>query len=195
MRGLRRTLALVAVLLVPALLAACGGGSSTTTVTVTTTAGTTAPSEPVSDPAVVDLQKTMASLGYYSGAIDGIYGPATTEGVKTMQKALGVPVDGIYGPATDAALKGKGKDTVTQLQTELQTYGYYTGTIDGVYGAATADAVKTLQTDLGVPADGLFGQETAAAFNQAAADGELAPVSSTTETTSTTTTTTTTATT
>jgi hypothetical protein len=43
-----------------------------------------------------------------------------------MQKALGVTADGVNGPSTDAALKGKGKDVVVQIQTELAEYGYYT---------------------------------------------------------------------
>ena len=83
-----------------------------------------------------------------------------------MQKALGITADGVYGPTTDAALKGKAKDVVVQIQTELAKYGYYTGPIDGKYGSATADAVKRLQSDLGVDADGRVGPETVDAFPQ-----------------------------
>jgi hypothetical protein len=106
-----------------------GGSSSSGTTGSTTTTSTTA-----SDPAVVDLQKVMIRLGYYSGPVDGVYGDATTAAVTDMQKALGVTPDGTYGPATDAALKGKAKDVVVQIQTELAKYGYYTGPIDGHYG-------------------------------------------------------------
>ena len=162
-----------------------GGNSSSTTSTSTT----------VSDPAVVDLQKVMTRLGYYSGPIDGVYGSATTAAVTAMQKALGVTPDGVYGPATDAALKGKGKDTVVQIQTELAKYGYYTGPIDGVYGEPTKAAVTKLQTDLGVTADGRVGPATVDAFHKAVADGTLKPVTSTTTTSTTTTSTTTTTTT
>jgi peptidoglycan hydrolase-like protein with peptidoglycan-binding domain len=62
--------------------------------------------------AVADLQKVMTRLGYYSGPIDGVYGPATTTAVKAMQQALGVTADGVYGPSTSAALTSKGKDAV-----------------------------------------------------------------------------------
>ena len=168
-----------------------GSSSSSGTTSTTTTTGTTT----ASDPAVADLQKVMTRLGYYSGPIDGVYGASTTAAVTEMQKALGVTADGVYGPATDAALKGKGKDTVVQIQTELAKYGYYTGPIDGHYGDSTKAAVSKLQTDLGVTVDGLVGQETLAAFNKAVADGTLAPVSSTTTTTSTSTTSTSTSTT
>lgn len=67
-----------------------------------------------------------------------------------MRKALGVTADGIYGPETHAALKGKGRYVVVEIQTALAEYGYYTGPVDGTYGSATVAAVKKLQTDLGV---------------------------------------------
>jgi len=158
-------------------LAGCGGSdTSTVTVTVTSTPTTTEPSAETTA-AVTELQQVMTDLGYYDGPIDGVYGDATTEGVKKMQTDLGVTADGIYGPTTHDALKGKGKSIVMELQTGLQTYGYYDGEIDGDYGQATQDAVKKLQTDLGVTADGKFGSETADAFEKAVADGTLTPKS------------------
>jgi peptidoglycan hydrolase-like protein with peptidoglycan-binding domain len=156
-------------------------GSGTTSTTATA----------VSDPAVVNLQKVMTRLGYYSGPIDGVYGDATTAAVTAMQKALGVTADGIYGPSTDTALKGKAKDVVVQIQTELAKYGYYTGPVDGVYSDATKAAVSQLQTDLGVTADGLVGPATIDAFHKAVADGTLTPANSTTTTTTSTATSTT----
>jgi peptidoglycan hydrolase-like protein with peptidoglycan-binding domain len=180
--------AVILAIVVAVIVAEVSGGKSTATGTTTTTAGTTTTA---SDPAVADLQRVMTRLGYYSGPIDGVYGPTTSAAVTTMQKALGVTADGIYGPTTAAALKGKGKDVVVQIQTELAKYGYYTGPIDGQYGPSTKAAVQKLQTDLGIPADGLFGAHTADAFNKAVANGTLKP-STTTTTPSTATTTTTT---
>jgi peptidoglycan hydrolase-like protein with peptidoglycan-binding domain len=170
----RRVLVLVAL---AAALAGCGGSSTTTvtvTTTVTTTATTTAPS-PVTTAIVAELQQVMTDLGYYSGPIDGVYGPATTDAVKKMQTDLGVTADGVYGPETHQALKGKGASIVAALQEELTTYGYYTGPIDGSYSQATQDAVKQLQTDLGVTADGKFGPATAQAFDEAVANGTVKP--------------------
>ena len=55
------------------------------------------------------------------------------------------------------------------LQTSLATAGYYDGPIDGVYGPATADAVKALQTEEGLPATGFVDQATATALQEAVA--------------------------
>ena len=40
-----------------------------------------------------------------------------------MQKALGVEADGAFRPATGTALKGKAKDVIVDVQTELAAYG------------------------------------------------------------------------
>jgi peptidoglycan hydrolase-like protein with peptidoglycan-binding domain len=156
----------------------CGGDeeSATTTVTETVTE-TSSSSETPAGPAVAELQQVMTTLGYYSGPIDGIYGEATTEGVKAMQEDLGVTADGIYGPETHAALSDKATDEaasiVMQVQTVLADYGYYDGEIDGAYGPETQAAVKELQQDLGVTVDGRAGPETVNAFNEAVANGTI----------------------
>jgi peptidoglycan hydrolase-like protein with peptidoglycan-binding domain len=173
----RRLAVSAAVFVALAAAAGCGSDGGTTTVTVTTSAVPAAPATPTG-PAVAELQRVMTRLGYYSGPIDGIYGDATTAGVKEMQTDLGVTSDGIYGPDTHAALRNKGHFVVTEFQTALAEYGYYTGPIDGSDGAATQEAVKKLQTDLGVTVDGRLGRETAKAFNDAVASGQLKPVSS-----------------
>lgn len=173
-----RLIALAALGSLVAVLAGCGGDSSTTTVTVTesstTTSTTTAPS-PVTTAIVIELQQVMTRLGYYDGPIDGVYGQGTVDGVKAMQTDLGVTADGIYGAETHNALKGKGDSIVASLQTALATYGYYDGPIDGAYGQATTDAVKALQKDLKVTQDGKFGPETAKAFDEAVASGQITP--------------------
>ena len=166
-----------AALVAVGVLSACGSGGETTTVTITVTSPTSTTSEPSTPtgPAIAELQRVMTKLGYYTGPIDGIYGAATTEGVKKMQSALGVTADGIYGPETHAALGDRGTYIVVEIQTALAEYGYYQGTIDGVYGTETTAAVQQLQTDLGLTADGRFGPETANAFNAAVASGKLKP--------------------
>ena len=56
---------------------------------------------------------------------------------------------------------------VTQLQRELQTLGYYSGTIDGIYGEQTQAAVTQFQTDQQLTADGVVGAATWDALSRA----------------------------
>jgi peptidoglycan hydrolase-like protein with peptidoglycan-binding domain len=176
-----RSVALMVTLVSLSVLAGCGGNSAPTTTVTTTVTPTTTVS--AANPAVAQLQLAMTSLGYYSGPIDGVYGSQTSAAVKAMQQALGVSADGIFGPETYVALKANVKtaavatSVVVSIQTTLKRYGYYSGPIDGVYGADTTAAVKHLQTDLGLTADGRVGPQTVATFNKAVANGTIKPVS------------------
>ena len=49
---------------------------------------------------------------------------------------------------------------VTNLQSRLQTLGYYQAEIDGEFGAMTRDAVKAFQQQNGLAADGIVGEDT-----------------------------------
>ena len=53
---------------------------------------------------VKELQRRLKQWGYYSGAVDGIYGKATVEAVKYFQRKNGLTVDGIAGKSTFEAL-------------------------------------------------------------------------------------------
>ncbi len=53
---------------------------------------------------VKEVQRRLKQWGYYSGAVDGIYGPATVEAVKKFQRKNGLTADGIAGKATYEAL-------------------------------------------------------------------------------------------
>ncbi len=50
------------------------------------------------------------------------------------------------------------------VQTKLKRWGYYTGSIDGIYGAKTKAAVKSFQRKNGLTVDGIVGPKTAAAL-------------------------------
>lgn len=49
---------------------------------------------------------------------------------------------------------------VTQIQTKLKRWGYYSGNIDGIYGTQTVNAVKYFQRKNGLTADGIAGPAT-----------------------------------
>ena len=53
---------------------------------------------------------------------------------------------------------------VTQIQTKLKRWGYYTGNIDGIYGSQTVAAVKYFQRKNGLTVDGIAGKNTLAAM-------------------------------
>ncbi len=53
---------------------------------------------------------------------------------------------------------------VKTVQTKLKRWGYYTGSVDGIYGAKTKAAVKSFQKKNGLTADGIVGPKTAAAL-------------------------------
>lgn len=55
-------------------------------------------------PAVARVQDTLKARGFYDGAIDGIFGPATEEAVMDFQTSVQLAADGIIGPATWQAL-------------------------------------------------------------------------------------------
>ena len=53
---------------------------------------------------------------------------------------------------------------VKTVQTKLKNWGYYTGSVDGVYGPKTVAAVKYFQRKNGLTQDGIVGAKTAAAM-------------------------------
>ena len=62
---------------------------------------------------------------------------------------------------TNGELKvGASGDKVKELQKWLTDYGYYSGDVDGVFGADTEKAVKTFQEEAGLIVDGVVGNDT-----------------------------------
>ncbi len=49
---------------------------------------------------VRQIQQKLKSLGFYSGAVDGVYGTGTKNAVTSFQKSCGITADGIAGPTT-----------------------------------------------------------------------------------------------
>jgi peptidoglycan hydrolase-like protein with peptidoglycan-binding domain len=57
--------------------------------------------------------------------------------------------------------------TEKQKQHLLAFLGYYTGTVDGIWGAQSKNATERFQRDCGLPPDGVFGDQTAEAVLEA----------------------------
>ena len=76
-------------------------------------------------------------------------------------------------PAVEAASYKKGSSgaVVTQIQTKLKSWGYYTGTVDGIYGSGTERAVRAFQQENGLTVDGKAGGQTLAAMGLSAGGG------------------------
>ena len=62
--------------------------------------------------AVSTAQKILKDLGYYTGNIDGSFGPLMQKAVEKVQKAMGLKVDGSYGPETKKAVENVYKNRV-----------------------------------------------------------------------------------
>ena len=135
--------------------------------------------------AVRNMQYTLYELGYYDGAIDGVYGQTTSDAVRSFQIENSLkPVDGIAGNATLSKLysssavpatkagdlyetvrPGDSGDVVVQIQDVLVSYGYLAaGNITGVYDAATEAAVRAFQEankdKYNLKVDGICGSQT-----------------------------------
>lgn len=76
-------------------------------------------------------------------------------------------------PAVEAASYKKGSSgaMVTQIQTKLKSWGYYTGAVDGTYGSGTERAVRAFQQKNGLTVDGKAGDQTLAAMGLSAGSG------------------------
>lgn len=54
--------------------------------------------------------------------------------------------------------------TVRQIQQKLKNWGYYKGSVDGIFGSQTRAAVVYFQQKNGLTVDGIVGKQTAAAM-------------------------------
>ena len=129
---------------------------------------------------VIQIQKKLKNWGYYSGDVDGIFGSQTLNAVKLFQQKNGLSVDGIAGLQTLRAMGiatsstssnsskvssipikygARGNDVKT-IQSKLKDWGYYTGSIDGVFGSGTKSALVSFQKNNGLTADGIVGSKT-----------------------------------
>ena len=81
----------------------------------------------------------------------------------------------ISGAAMAATLRvGSSGEEVKTLQTKLKRWGYYTGSIDGVFGSGTKKAVIAFQKKNGLAPDGIVGPATLKALGMQSSGGSSA---------------------
>lgn len=81
--------------------------------------------------------------------------------------SMGFLLSGVTGSvnnlqtASAAVLKQGSKGSeVTTMQRKLKNWGYYFGSVDGIFGAKTSEAVKYFQRKNGLSVDGIVGNQT-----------------------------------
>lgn len=79
----------------------------------------------------------------------------------TLAIVLFVAYNVFFRDDTQALSKyGSRGNEVTQIQTKLKRWGYYKGSVDGIYGSQTVSAVKYFQRKNGLTVDGIAGPAT-----------------------------------
>ncbi len=123
--------------------------------------------------AVTRLQQRLRELGYYTISVDGIYGVGTQSAVRAFQRINNLTQTGTADSYTQEVLfsaaalpvnsyttsyvnleRGDRGSAVTRLQSRLAALGYYSGSLDGIYGSATQSAVRRFQSRNGIHATG-----------------------------------------
>ncbi len=138
----------------------------------------------VSGSAVLELQKRLELLGYYTSARDGRCDTDDVAAIRLFQKKNGLTQDGMAGYDTQKLLysddaimyngdlagslnivyetlkKGMTGDNVKAMQERLIVLGYLSGTADGIFGTDTAEAVYYFQKANGLVRDAIAGEST-----------------------------------
>lgn len=127
-------------------------------------------------PAVRDIQDRLAALGHDSnGDSRGLFGEQTKGAVMAFQRDKGLDADGIVGPDTWRALYEAGYrlgdrlmfmrrpmlrgEDVSELQSRLNSLGFDSGKVDGIFGPETEQAVIEFQHNRNLAEDGKAGPE------------------------------------
>ncbi len=98
------------------------------------------------------------SLALATATVTGIAATSAFHAPRTADTALEL--------AVDAAVLRQGSTgaEVKEVQRRLKQWGYYTGAVDGIFGAGTKKAVIAFQKKNGLTADGIVGKSTYAAL-------------------------------
>ncbi len=115
----------------------------------------------------VDGQNSNSNEGSsYDGFQIGVTGAdvKATEDMLQKNKPFGENTTKVLGNnstnQSQVMKLGASGDKVKQIQQWLTDFGYYSGNIDGEFGASTDKAVRDFQTESGLIVDGVVGKDT-----------------------------------
>jgi N-acetylmuramoyl-L-alanine amidase len=132
---------------------------------------------------VAEIRTKLARLGLLADDPQAGFDEQTDTAVRGFQQERGLRVDGLVGPETYRALdeahwrlgdrllthmvsRPYVGDDVASLQQRLLEMGFDPGRCDGIFGGATAAAVRELQRGVGLTPDGTVGPGTLRALDQ-----------------------------
>jgi len=145
---------------------------------------------------VRDAQQRLAAAGFYTGAIDGLWGPDTQAAVERFQRSRGLQTTGDLNQVTVSALQTsppvsaaaapqpltvmapQQSAAVRDTQQRLSELGFYDGAVDGVWGPETRAAVERFQRNRGLAVTGDLNPRTTSALRASAPPAPAAPASS-----------------
>ena len=140
------------------------------------------PASPPGDPVVLEVQRILAGLNLYSGAMDGLTGPQTRSAIEAYRKMVGLTASAEIddhllaqlgarprsatgapplphgSPGTDmietSSAPPRDDTVVKRIQAGLRAFGNDGIEIDGVVGSRTRAAVLEFQSLFGLPETG-----------------------------------------
>jgi len=136
-------------------------------------------------------QQQLKQQGFYTGNVDGIFGPKTRMAIRRYQQSKNLNQSGALDQATLSSLGLSGSNTgeaarsadqsstngnnapgenssgkissdrVRDAQQKLARDGYYNGKVDGMMNDGTRSAIRQYQKDNNLPVTGHLNRETA----------------------------------
>lgn len=139
---------------------------------------------PLPSATVRDTQQRLSALGFYDGAVDGVWGAETRRAVERFQRSRGLAVTGDVNAATASALRSApppapvasgaanppatteatDPTAVRTVQNRLHQLGFFNDPADGVWGPSTQVALENFQRARGLDVSGQLTPPTVAAM-------------------------------
>jgi len=117
----------------------------------------------VSGQTIAEIQGLLRQRGYDVPDVTGTVDAKTEAAIRSYQTDASLPADGVASAPLLASLRvgtdasasaGLSRAQIAQLQGELSQRGYDPGPQDGIVGPKVRTAIRTYQTDAGLPATG-----------------------------------------